>query len=76
MEGTLSKRRGLKRAITPNEDDKIILLILTSTLEGFNVLGSLSKLSNSLDESNSGFLIGFEGSKNGSGHFIKLGFKL
>lgn len=37
--------------------------VLTSTLEGLDVLGSLGELGHRLDEGDSGLLVGFEGSK-------------
>jgi hypothetical protein len=43
--------------------------ILTGTLKGFDVLRTLSKLGDGLHESDSRFLVGLKGRKNGSGHF-------
>ena len=50
------------------------LLALTSTLEGFDVLWALGKLSNGLNESDSSLLVGLEGGKNCTGH-LKGSFK-
>ena len=46
--------------------------ILTSTLEGLDILRALSKLSDGLHESDSRFLVSLERRKNGSGHFSSL----
>jgi hypothetical protein len=79
MEGTLSNKRGLKRAITPKLLTMSVfcrsLFIsfsvdsgrpLTSGLEGFNVLGALGELSDGLDEGNAGLLVGLEWGEDGS----------
>jgi len=68
MLGTLSNRRGLKRAITPEQwrlDCEQLKLRpgglkkgqLTCALQSFNVLGALGKLSDGLHEGDSGFLV-------------------
>jgi hypothetical protein len=63
MEGTLSRRRGLRRAITPAHSIKGRL---TSTLESLNILGSLGEFGDGLDEGDSRLLVGLEGGKDGS----------
>ena len=42
--------------------------LLTGTLESLNVLGSLSELSDGLNEGNTSLLVGFEGSKDSTRH--------
>jgi hypothetical protein len=72
MEGTLSRRSGLKRAMTPKiqnitlDSFKQTRLILTSTLESLDVLWSLSQLSNGLHEGDSRFLVSLEWGKDSS----------
>jgi hypothetical protein len=67
MLGTLSNRRGLKRAITPIK--KLVFhRILTGTLECLDVLGAGGKLGYSLYKGHSGLLVGLEGGKDCTRH--------
>ena len=54
--------------MTPDAQHERKSKVLTCALKSFDVLGSLSKLSNGLHEGNSGLLVGFEWGEDGSGH--------
>lgn len=68
MLGTLSRRRGLRRAITP--EISLRFWFLTSALEGFDVLGAGGQLGDGLHEGYARLLVGFEGGKHCTGHAI------